>query len=212
MLVSEIFRSIQGESTHMGLSCVFIRLAGCNLKCGWCDTEYAQSKAKAKKFTIDQIVKEAKKYKCSLLEITGGEPLMQDEARPLATRLLDAGFKVLLETNGTVCLSKLDPRLIKIVDVKCPSSGHGGSFLMDNLRHITDDDEVKFVIADRKDYEYAKRFIDECLKDITLKVLFAPVASQLNPKELAEWILKDCLKVRLQIQMHKYVWPDEPGR
>ncbi|MEK6790981.1 MAG: radical SAM protein, partial [Deltaproteobacteria bacterium] len=129
MLVSEIFRSIQGESTHMGLSCVFIRLAGCNLKCGWCDTAYAQGKEKAKKFTIDQIVKEVKKYKCALLEITGGEPLMQDEARPLASRLLDAGFKVLLETNGTVCLSKLDPRLIKIVDVKCPSSGHAGSFL-----------------------------------------------------------------------------------
>lgn len=212
MLVSEIFRSIQGESTHMGLSCVFIRLAGCNLTCGWCDTAYAQSGDKAKKFTIDQIVKEVKKYKCSLLEITGGEPLVQDEARPLAVRLLDAGYKVLLETNGTVCLSKLDSRLIKIVDVKCPSSGHAGSFLMDNLRHITDDDEVKFVIADRRDYEYAKRFIHECVKDITMKVLFAPVASRLKPKELAEWILRDGLQVRLQIQMHKYVWPDEPGR
>jgi 7-carboxy-7-deazaguanine synthase len=212
MLVSEIFLSIQGESTFAGLPCIFVRLAGCNLTCAWCDTPYAKAPEGARELSVDDVAREVARHKCGLVEITGGEPLMQADARALAERLLGMGRKVLIETNGSVCLAGLDRRIVKIVDVKCPGSGHAGSFLMENLRYITEDDEVKFVIGDRGDYEYAARFVEECVKDTTLKILFAPVKPSLDPKVLAEWILSDCLKVRLQIQVHKYIWGDERGR
>lgn len=212
MIVSEIFKSIQGESTFAGLPCVFIRLAGCDMKCTWCDTPYARVPDGALDLSVEEIVAKARFYGCHLAEITGGEPLQQKDTATLARALLDDGFRVLVETNGSISLSGLDPRIIKIVDVKCPSSGHGGSFLMENLDLITPEDEVKFVIGDKPDYEYARRFVEECLRDRTEKVLFAPVRPVLDPKDLAEWILKDCLSVRLQLQIHSYIWPGERGR
>jgi len=212
MIVSEIFKSIQGESTFAGLPCVFIRLAGCDMKCTWCDTPYARVPDGALDLSVEEIVAKARFYGCHLAEITGGEPLQQKDTLSLASALLDDGFRVLVETNGSISLAGLDPRIVKIVDVKCPSSGHGGSFLMENLDLITPEDEVKFVIGDKPDYEYARRFVEECLKDRTDKVLFAPVRPVLDPKELAEWILKDCLPVRLQLQIHSYIWPGERGR
>lgn len=212
MLVSEIFLSIQGESSFAGFPCVFVRLAGCNLACSWCDTEYARSSEGATEMTVDEVVEEVKKYRCSLVEITGGEPLMQSEAVDLAARLLVEGYDVLIETNGSVSLEALPEEAVKIVDVKCPSSGHAGSFLMDNLERITGEDEVKFVIADREDYEYAKRFAEEFVRDRTESILFAPVVPELPPKELADWILKDGIRVRLQVQIHKYIWNERRGR
>lgn len=212
MIVSEIFKSIQGESSFAGLPCVFIRLAGCNLECTWCDTPYARVPEGAIELTVEEIVDKARFFDCRLVEITGGEPLLQKETGRLARTFLDAGFRVLVETNGSISLEGLDVRIVKIVDVKCPSSGHGGSFLMENLNHITPEDEIKFVIGDKADYEYARMFLDECLKGRTEKVLFAPVRPALDPKELAGWILKDCLSVRLQLQIHSYIWPGERGR
>ncbi|OGP14375.1 MAG: 7-carboxy-7-deazaguanine synthase [Deltaproteobacteria bacterium GWA2_54_12] len=212
MIVYEIFKSIQGESTYAGLPCVFVRLAGCNLSCSWCDTPYARVPDEAIEMTIAEVIEEVGGYNCPLVEITGGEPLMQEEACLLAVALADRGYRVLVETNGSICLSGLDPRVVKIVDVKCPSSGHAGSFLLENLKHISPEDEVKFVIGGREDYDSAIRFMEEFLRGRTEKVLFAPVRPQLSPRELSEWILKDALKVRLQLQLHTYIWPDEKGR
>lgn len=212
MYINEIFHSIQGESTYAGLPCVFVRLAGCNLACSWCDTPYAQTMFNAREMTVDEVIDEVKKHACRLVEITGGEPMMQDETPELAARLLDNGYTALVETNGSVSFAELDPRVIKVVDIKCPSSGYAGTFLVDNLGSMTENDEVKFVVADRRDYEFAKKFIEEYLRDAALKVLFAPVAPGLAPKELADWILKDGLCVRLQLQMHKYIWGNERGR
>ena len=216
MLVSEIFLSIQGESTYAGLPCVFVRLAGGNLSCTWCDTQYARSAEGARELSVDEILAEAKReaglYRSGLVEITGGEPLLQEEAKELARRLIEAGNTVLVETNGSVSLAGLDKRAVKIIDFKCPSSGHAWSFLMENLSLITAEDELKFVIGNRDDYECAKKFLDEYVEDRTAKVLFAPVKPDLGPALLAEWILKDGLKARLQLQLHKYIWSDERGR
>ncbi len=204
--VSEIFLSIQGESTYVGIPCVFVRLAGCNLKCRWCDTTYAREIKDAREMTIEEVVKEVRSFKAWLAEVTGGEPLLQEETPGLITRLLDEKYTVLIETNGSVSLEDLDKRVIKVVDVKCPSSGACGSFLMENLDHITEDDEIKFVVEDRADYEFAKKFVEDYIQDRTTKVLFAPVRPVLEPSRLAEWILMDGLKVRLQVQMHTYIW------
>lgn len=212
MLVYEIFKSIQGESTYAGLPCVFVRLAGCNLNCTWCDTPYARVPDEAVEMSIAEVVEEVGGFRCPIVELTGGEPLLQDEAHELACELLDRGYRVLVETNGSVALSRLDERIVKVVDVKCPSSGHGGSFLLENLEYITPEDEVKFVIGNREDYDSSIRFIEECLRGRTEKVLFAPVRPQLSPQELSDWILRDGLRVRLQLQLHTYIWPGERGR
>lgn len=212
MLVYEIFKSIQGESTYAGLPCVFIRLAGCNLSCSWCDTPYARVPDEAVEMTMAEVIEEISHFKCPIVEITGGEPLLQEEAHELAGSLANRGLRVLMETNGSVPLSGVDPRVVKIVDVKCPSSGHSGSFLIENLEHITPDDEIKFVIGNREDYDYAVQFMEEVLRGRTEKVLFAPVKPHLSPSELSEWILKDGLRVRLQLQLHTYIWPNERGR
>ncbi|MFQ5441259.1 MAG: 7-carboxy-7-deazaguanine synthase QueE [Thermodesulfobacteriota bacterium] len=212
MLVSEIFLSIQGESTYAGLPCAFVRLAGCNLSCDWCDTSYARAGEGAEDMTVDGIVGEVERFNCRLVEITGGEPLLQEESGGLAVRLLDRGYTVLIETNGSVDMKGLDARVIKIVDIKCPSSGHSGSFKVENLSSITPLDEIKFVIADRTDYEFAKRCLAELIEDRTDKVLFAPVRPGLAPGELADWILKDVLRVRLQLQLHAYIWEEGRGR
>lgn len=212
MKVSEIFFSIQGESTYAGLPCVFIRLAGCNLRCRWCDTTYAQTSEKGGELSIDQIVNAAKKFKCRLVEVTGGEPMYQKETPELLNKLLKLGYEALLETNGSVSLEPVNANAIKVVDVKCPSSGHVGSFLMENLKFITLQDEIKFVIADRKDYEFARDFLERCIKDKTTKILFAAVHPDMHSHELAKWILADGIKVRLQLQMHKFIWEEEKGR
>ncbi len=212
MLISEIFLSIQGESTYAGLPCIFIRLAGCNLSCSWCDTPYARIPEGSREMSVLEVMSGIKKYRCDLVEITGGEPLMQQDAQMLAKTLVSERYTVLIETNGSVCLEGIDQRVVKIVDVKCPGSGHGGSFLMENLKHITRDDELKFVIGSRADYEYAVRFVEECVRDKTQRILFAPVTPNLDPRELAGWILRDSIKVRLQMQLHKYIWADERGR
>lgn len=212
MFVKEIFISIQGESTYAGLPCVFVRLAGCNLRCEWCDTAYAQETDGADDLSIEDIIGKIKQSPYRLVELTGGEPLLQEEAKLLSRTLLESGYKVLIETNGSVSLKGLPEGIVKIIDVKCPSSGHAGCFLMENLDFINPEDEIKFVIGGREDYEYAKRFIDEFLEGRTQKILFAPVKPDLDPKELADWILKDGLKVRLQLQLHSYIWPNERGR
>ncbi len=212
MYVSEIFLSIQGESTYAGSPCVFVRLAGCNLSCSWCDTAYARTREGAVTIGVEDAVIEVKRFNSRLVEITGGEPLIQPEARVLAGRLLEEGFKVLIETNGSVSLAGLDGRIVKIVDVKCPASGQAGSFLAENLEYITPEDEVKFVIAGREDFDYARGFIEEMLRDLTPKVLFAPVKNLLEARDLAEWILRDGLDVRLQLQIHSYIWPGERAR
>lgn len=212
MLIYEIFKSIQGESTYAGLPCIFVRLAGCNLNCTWCDTPYARVPDEAVEMSIPEVVEEVGGFNCPVVEITGGEPLLQEEAHELMRELLDRGYRVLVETNGSVALSGLDPRVVKVVDVKCPSSGHGGSFLIENLEYITPEDEIKFVIGNREDYDSSIRFMEECLMGRTEKVLFAPVRPQLSPRELSDWILKDGLRVRLQLQLHTYIWPGERGR
>jgi len=212
MFVSEIFLSIQGESTRAGFPCVFVRLSGCNLGCEWCDTAYARVEEESRELSVEEVMGEVRAFNCPLVEITGGEPLYQEETSKLITGLLDSGYMVLMETNGSITLKGLDARLIKIVDVKCPSSGFAGSFLPENLDYIASEDEVKFVIADRTDYEFAKKFLDEFIEDRTEKILFAPVKPDMGPKELADWILHDRLKVRLQVQMHSYIWKDERGR
>ena len=208
MQISEIFLSIQGESTYVGMPCIFVRLAGCNLACSWCDTPYARTTEDSKEMTIDDVLAEVRKFKPRLVEVTGGEPLMQAETKELVKRLVSEGYQTLVETNGSIGLEGVDARAVKIVDVKCPSSGHAGTFVMANGKYITTEDELKFVIADAEDYDYAKRFIEECVKDITAKVLFAPVRPKLNPGDLADWILRDGLVVRLQIQLHNYIWED----
>ncbi|MBI5327655.1 MAG: radical SAM protein [Deltaproteobacteria bacterium] len=210
--MSEIFLSIQGESSYTGLPCIFIRLAGCNLRCSWCDTTYAQTSEQGENLSIEQIIGELKKINCKLVEITGGEPLFQKETPVLVNRLLKLGYEVLLETNGSINLEPVNTNAVKIVDVKCPSSGHDGSFFMENLRFITLKDEVKFVIADRKDYEFACDFLETCIKDKATKILFAPVYPDMPSQELAKWILADGIKVRLQLQMHKLIWGEEKGR
>lgn len=209
MQISEIFFSIQGESTYVGMPCAFIRLAGCNLECDWCDTDYAKSVEGASDMSIDEILVEVKKLNTKLVEVTGGEPMVQAETVELTALLLDEGYEVLIETNGSVDMSPLDDRVVKVIDIKCPMSGHDGSFRMDNLGLINERDEVKFVIGDEADYEYAKRFMEENIQDRTLNVLFAPVKPDLAPSVLADWILKDGLHVRLQLQLHSYIWKEE---
>lgn len=212
VILSEVFLSIQGESTYAGLPCVFVRLAGCNLSCSWCDTSYARESSAGREVPVSAVIKDVKRFNVPLVEITGGEPLLQAGAKPLGARLIKAGYRVLIETNGSVSLKGLDKKIVKVVDVKCPSSGQSGSFLMDNLRHISDADEVKFVVGDEADYGFACKFIEEHIQDRTDNILLAAVKQKLPPKELAEWILRDNLKARLQLQLHTYIWGEERGR
>lgn len=212
VILSEVFLSIQGESTYAGLPCVFVRLAGCNLSCSWCDTSYARESSAGSEVPVSAVIKDVKRFNVPLVEITGGEPLLQAGAKALGARLIKAGYRVLIETNGSVSLKGLDKKIVKVVDVKCPSSGQSGSFLMDNLCHITDADEVKFVVGDEADYGFACKFIEEHIQDRTDNILLAAVKRKLPPKELAEWILRDNLKARLQLQLHTYIWGEERGR
>lgn len=211
LTVNEIFHSIQGESTRAGEPCVFVRLTGCDLRCTWCDTPYAFHEGR--KRSVDDVIAEVGQSGCRLVEVTGGEPLVQDDVYPLMEGLLARGFTVMLETGGHRSIARVPPRVIKIVDVKCPGSGEASKNDWDNLGRLLPHDEVKFVIADRVDYEFARDTIRTYgLAERTAAVLMSPVHGVLPPAELSKWILEDRLPVRLQIQVHKVIWaPDTRG-
>lgn len=202
--VSEIFHSLQGESTHAGRPCVFVRLTGCGLRCRYCDTAYAFTGGTS--MTIGEIVSRVRAFETELVEITGGEPLEQPSVKPLIEQLLAARLRVMIETGGHVPVGGLPAEVVKIIDVKCPDSGEGGTFSMDNLRLAARHDEFKFVLSSERDYVWARQFFEEHLKDRPNAVLFSPVHDVMPPRQLAEWILRDHLPVRLQLQIHKYVW------
>lgn len=208
--VTEIFHSIQGESTWAGVPCTFIRLTGCPLRCVWCDTEYAFHGGE--KMTLDAIIERVREIGTPVIEITGGEPLVHPNAFVLAERLLDEGFTVLVETSGAIDVGPLDPRAHRIMDLKCPGSGESDRNLWSNLDHLTARDEIKFVITDRADYEWARDVIrqhglDERVRAGTLRaLLFSPVWDAVEWRDLAQWILDDRLPARFQLQLHKLVW------
>ena len=202
--VTEIYKSVQGESTYMGLPCIFIRLTGCNLRCVWCDTTHAFHDGK--KLSIHQIIDKVKSYDIKLVEITGGEPLLQKEVFPLMESLLKNEFKVMLETSGSLAINNVPAKVIKIIDLKCPGSGEENKNLWENLNHLTSTDEIKFVIADKTDYEWSKKVLQDYELDKKVSVLFSPVFEKLKLKDLTEWILEDNLPVRLHTQLHKYIW------
>jgi len=219
MQIIEIYRSIQGESSFAGVPCTFVRLAACNLRCVWCDSEYTFTGGK--KMTTEQVEQEVARLAPSgLVEITGGEPMLQErELVPLMESLLARGYILLLETSGERDLARVPKAVHKIVDVKCPGSGEGGAFRMANLDTIGRQDEIKFVLADRADYEFARDFTREhCLESKVNSVIFSPVFlkspsrerdtsnCQLDPQKLAEWILADKLNVRMGLQIHKFIW------
>jgi len=210
MRVTEIFHSIQGESSYAGQPCVFIRLTGCPLRCTWCDTDYAFYGGH--EFSIDEILAKVHTYGCRLVEVTGGEPLVQPESLPLMTRLCDAGYTVLLETSGAVDITPVDPRAHVILDVKCPGSGMTDRMHWPNLSQLAAKDEAKFVLTDRADYDWAREILAQYDVASRCSVLFSPVFGALDGRELAEWILADKLPVRFQMQIHKYIWaPDMRG-
>ncbi len=209
LLVNEIFYSIQGESTHSGRPCVFIRLTGCNLRCTYCDTRYAYEDGM--QMEIMEILEHLAAYKCSLVEITGGEPLLQHDTPALINRLLENGYEVMMETNGSFDISRVDGRCIKIVDIKCPSSGESDKNDLLNLKRLNSNDQVKFVIGCREDYVYAKEIMASIPPEFPKKhVLFSPVSDKMSPALLAGWMLADQLDVRLHLQLHKIIWPDAP--
>ncbi len=202
--VTEIYKSIQGESTYMGLQCVFIRLTGCNLRCVWCDTTHAFHNGNH--LSIDQIIDQVKSYGINLVEITGGEPLLQKEVFPLMESLLKNKFKVMLETSGSLSIKSVPREVIKIIDIKCPGSGEKDKNLWENLDHLSSTDEIKFVIADKVDYEWSKNVLQSYNLDKKHPILFSPVFEKLKLKSLTAWILEDNLPVRLHTQLHKYIW------
>lgn len=202
--INEIFKSIQGESSHTGLPCIFVRLTGCNLRCTWCDTEYAFYEGKG--MTVEDVVKAVDQCGISLVEITGGEPLMQKEVIPLMQALLERNYTVMLETGGVLPVDEVPEQVIKIMDLKCPGSGEVSKNNYDNLRHLTLKDEVKFVILDREDYDWSKKILDEYVVDKKAQVLFSPVYEKLDLKDLVQWVLEDNLPVRIQTQLHKVIW------
>lgn len=221
MFITEIFKSIQGESSYAGLPCVFVRLTGCNLRCSWCDTAYAFHGGK--KYSIAEVIARVEELRgrakraqenAPLVEITGGEPLLQNETPELAQRLLVKGYQVMIETSGERDVSVLPREIVKIVDVKCPDSGESGKFRFENLDALDGKDEIKFVIASRRDYEFARDFVaehklNERVGEVLLSPVFADPAGKwpaMDARALAEWILADGLHVRLGLQIHKFIW------
>jgi 7-carboxy-7-deazaguanine synthase len=211
LTVNEIFYSIQGESTRAGEPCVFVRLTACDLRCSWCDTPYAFYEGR--KMSIDDVLAAVEKYRCRLVEITGGEPLLQEDVYPLMVRLLAGRRTVMLETGGHRSIARVPPEVVKIVDVKCPGSDEADRNDWGNLERLAGHDEVKFVIRDRVDYDYARDVVvRHDLPRRVAAVLFSPVHGVLDPKTLSEWMLADHVPARLQLQLHKYIWsPDTRG-
>ena len=208
LTINEIFYSIQGESTRAGQPCVFVRLTACDLRCTWCDTEYAFYEGT--KRTVDDVVADVQGYGCTLVEITGGEPLLQEDVYPLMERLLEQGHTVMLETGGHRSIARVPREVIKIVDVKCPGSGESEKNCWSNLAALAPHDEVKFVIQDRRDYEFAVDIVKKYeLASRCAAVLFAPVTGVLHPRALSEWMLADHVPARLQVQLHKIIWPPD---
>lgn len=211
MKINEIFKSIQGETTFQGLPSVFIRTTGCNLRCSWCDTTYAYSEGED--YPVDDLLNIVEKFNCRYVVITGGEPLEQEETPLLAEKLIKEGYKVLVETNGSKDTSVLNPETFKIVDFKCPGSSMSEKMLWDNVRHLAAHDEVKFVVADYNDYVWAKSVIVSYNLPQICTTLLSPAYSSLKPELMAEWIINDNLPVRMQLQIHKYIWgPDARGK
>ena len=205
LTVNEIFHSIQGESTHAGRPCVFVRLTACDLRCRWCDTAYAFHEGR--KMSVDEVVADVESRGCDVVEVTGGEPLLQADVYPLMRRLLDSGKTVLIETGGHRSIADVPAGVIRIMDVKCPGSGESEKNDWSNLARLTPRDEVKFVIADRADYEFARDVVRrEQLAGRVNAVLFSPVHGELDPRPLSEWLIADRLPVRVQLQVHKYIW------
>ena len=205
LTINEIFHSVQGESTRAGELCVFVRLTACDLRCSWCDTPYAFHEGR--KMSVDEVLTEIDRYGCPLVEITGGEPLLQDDVYPLMERLLAAGRRVMLETGGHRSIARVPPAVLKVVDVKCPASGEAARNDWDNLGRLAPQDEVKFVIQDRADYDFSKDVIDRYgLASRAAAILLSPVHGVLEPRVLSEWMLADRLPARLQLQLHKYIW------
>jgi 7-carboxy-7-deazaguanine synthase len=208
MVVTEIFKSIQGESSFAGLPCIFVRLRGCNLRCHWCDTAYAFHGGQ--NMTPDEVLDRVRELGGDLVEFTGGEPLLQKEVEPLAARMVAEGFHLLIETSGERFVGNLPRAVVKIVDVKCPGSGESDKFCMDNLACIDRKDEIKFVVADEDDYRYALEFITRNrLHERVDEIILSPVFGRLHPRRLAEWILRDRVKVRMGMQIHKFIWDPE---
>lgn len=203
--VNEIFFSIQGEGRRAGAPCAFVRLTGCPLRCRWCDTAYAFHEGT--RLSEDDVLARLREYPSRLVELTGGEPLAQPAAFPFISRLLDEGWQVLVETSGHVSLEPLDPRAVAIMDIKCPGSGEEHRLDPRNVDRLKPTDEAKFVIADRRDYEWARDFVRRHALPDRCAVLFSPVHGELDPGTLGRWILDDGLSVRLQVQLHKYLWP-----
>ncbi|GJM44766.1 MAG: 7-carboxy-7-deazaguanine synthase [Gemmatimonadota bacterium] len=206
LVINEIFHSIQGESTHAGRPCVFVRLTACDLRCSWCDTEYAFHEGK--KRDLDEIVQEVLDYRCDLVEVTGGEPLLQSAVHELMARLLDLGKTVMLETGGHRDISAVDPRVHRIVDVKLPSSGESHRVRVENFPLLGERDELKFVVQDRVDFDQALELIERHGLAERCPLLFSPVSGVIEPAELADWLLASGLRARLQLQLHKLLWPE----
>ena len=206
--INEIFYSVQGESSYAGRPCVFVRLTACDLRCSWCDTPYAFYEGR--KRAVADIVAEVERYDCSLVEVTGGEPLLQEDVYPLMDELIASGKTVLLETGGHRSTARVPAPVITILDIKCPGSGEAGRVDWANVTRLRPHDEVKFVINDRGDYEYARHAISQHrLADRAAAIHMSPVHGVLDPKTLSEWVLQDRLPVRVQLQLHKYIWTPE---
>ena len=205
LTINEIFYSIQGESTYAGRPCVFVRLTGCDLRCSWCDTPYAFHEGR--KMSVDEVLQEVDKYQSPLVEVTGGEPLLQPDVYPLMEQLVERGRTVLLETGGQVDVGRVPGAVVKVIDVKCPGSGESEKNEWSNIDRLGSRDQVKFVIKDRADYEFSRDVVTRhALERRCAAVLFSPVHGVMNPKALSEWILEDRLPVRLQLQIHKHIW------
>ncbi|MBA3902563.1 MAG: 7-carboxy-7-deazaguanine synthase QueE [Rhodocyclaceae bacterium] len=208
--ITEIFCSLQGESTRAGLPTVFVRLTGCPLRCAWCDTDYAFTGGE--NMTVAQVLDEVARHGTRTVCVTGGEPLAQKNCLPLLAALADAGYSVSLETSGALDISPVDPRVSRIMDLKAPDSGEVDKNRWENLAHLTPRDEIKLVLASGRDYEWAREVLGERKLDAICPVLMSPVQGALEPRRLAEWILRDRLPVRMQVQLHKVIWGTERGR
>ncbi len=208
--INEIFFSLQGESTKVGLPTIFIRLSGCPLRCQYCDTEYAFHNGE--KMSIDDIIQIISQYRTRHVTVTGGEPLAQYSCHELLSRLCDEGYQVSLETSGAIDIANVDERVMKIVDIKTPASTEEDKNKFENLAYINNDDQIKFVICDQSDYEWSKQKLSELNLTDYCEVLFSPEHESLNSTDLADWILEDGLDVRLQVQLHKYLWGNVPGK